>query len=110
MQPLMPFDGTSRLAAAIPFALDDYLELVEMTGRCLHPGKRGMIAKHVPKLLLRLEIDPERFIDCATNLLRHFGSAIGAPAHLTALCVDRQVKYLRGINAAREAFGRKAAA
>lgn len=110
LQPLMPFDGTSRLSAAIPFALDDYLELVDATGRCLHPDKRGMIAGHVPRLLQRLEIDPERFIDCAANLLHQFGSAIGAPAQLTDLCVQRQVKYLRGMHAAREAFGRRVAA
>lgn len=108
-QPLMPFDGTSRLRAAVPFAFEDYLELVETTGRCLHPGKRGKIAGPVPKLLQRLEIDPERFIDCTTNLLRRFGSAVGAPARLTELCAARQVRYLRGMGAAREAFEKKAA-
>ena len=33
LQPLLPFDATSRLKAAIPFAFEDYLDLVEMTGR-----------------------------------------------------------------------------
>ena len=95
--------------AFVPFAFEDYLDLVETTGRSLHPGKRGLIAERVPKLLQRLEIDPERFIDCATNLIKQFGSAVGAPAHLTELCAQRQVKYLRGIGAARGAFGQKAA-
>lgn len=79
------------------------------TGRSLHPGKRGQIAERIPKLLQRLAIDPERFIDCATDLMKQFGSAVGAAAHLTELCAQRQVKYLRGINAARGAFGQKAA-
>lgn len=109
LQPLMVFDGTSRLRAAIPFAFEDYLDLVETAGRSLHPDKRGLIAVRVPKLLQRLEIDPERFIDCATDLMKRFGSAVGAPAHLTELCAQRQVKYLRGIHAARGAFGQKAA-
>ena len=30
--PLMPFDATGRMAAAIPFAFDDYLELMDSTG------------------------------------------------------------------------------
>ena len=105
----MPFDATARLKAAIPFAFDDYLELVETTGRCIRRDKRGAIVEHTPKLLDRLGIDPERFIDCATNLMRQFGSAVGAPAHLTELCATRQVKYLRGMGAARGAFERKAA-
>ena len=37
------------------------------------------------------------------------GSAVGAPAHLTELCVARQVKYMRGVGTARRAFERKAA-
>lgn len=109
LQPLLSFDGTSRLRAAIPFAFDDYLELVETSGRCLHPNKRGLITERVPKLLLRLEIDPERFIDCATDMMKQFGSAVGAPAHLIELCSQRQIKYLRGIHAARGLFGQKAA-
>lgn len=39
------------------------------TGRSLHPGKRGQIAERIPKLQQRLAIDPERFIDCATDLM-----------------------------------------
>ena len=109
LQPLMPFDATNRLRAAIPFAFDDYLELVETTGRSLHPGKRGLIHERVPALLQRLSIEPERFIECAAGMMKRFGSAIGAPAHLTQLCAQRQVKYLRGIQAARRAFEDKAA-
>lgn len=109
MKPLLPFDGTGRLRAVIPFALEDYLELVETTGRCLHPGKRGQITEKVPPLLDRMGIDPQCFIDCAGEMMRRFGSAIGAPAHLTELCAARQVKYLRGISAARRTFARKAA-
>ena len=105
LQPLLPFDGTGRLRAAIPFSFEDYLELVEATGRSLHPNKRGLINERVPELLQRLEIDPERFIDCTTDLMKQFGSAIGAPALLTELCAQRQVKYLRGIQAARGAYG-----
>jgi len=33
--PLMPFDATGRMANAIPFAFDDYLELVDATGRVI---------------------------------------------------------------------------
>ena len=109
LQPLLPFDATSRLKAAIPFAFEDYLDLVETTGRSLHPGKRGLIGERVPALLQRLSIEPERFIECAAGMMKCFGTAIGAPAHLTELCAQRQVKYLRGIQAARRAFEDKAA-
>jgi len=108
-QPLMPFDATGRLRAAIPFALDDYLELIETAGRCVRSGKRGAIPIQTPKLLDRLGITPDQFITCATNLMRQFGSAVGAPANLLQLCAARQIKYLRGMAAARGMFERKAA-
>lgn len=44
-------------------------------------------------------------MDCATNLMKHYGSAVGAPAHLFELYARRQLKYLRGFNAVRGAFG-----
>ena len=108
-QALMPFDATARLRAAIPFAFDDYLELLDATGRCIRPDKQGAISSETPALLERLGIEPKRFIDCATHLMQQFGSAVGAPAHLTALCAARQVKYLRGMAAAKGAFERRAA-
>ena len=37
----MPFDATGRMAAAIPFPFDDYLELVDSTGRVIHEDTRG---------------------------------------------------------------------
>jgi REP element-mobilizing transposase RayT len=109
LQPLMPFDATGRLRAAIPFSLEDYLELVEATGRCQHPNKRGQMPESTPRLLERLELDPEQFVECSARMMKHFGSAVGAPEELSAHCARRQVKYLRGIGAARRMEEKKAA-
>ncbi|TDN95382.1 transposase [Halomonas ventosae] len=109
LQPLMPFDATAQLPNAIPFSFEDYLELVENTGRCQRPDKRGRIDGHVPKLLDRLGIDPEAFIAASTTLLTRFGSAVGTPQSLTACCAERQARHLRGMRAAQEVFERRAA-
>lgn len=107
--PLMPFDATGQMAATIAFAIDDYLELVEATGRVMRDDKRGYIQGETPALLDRLGINPERFIVTATRMLQQFGSAIGTPDHITALCAVRQARYLRGMGAARRLFSRHAA-
>jgi hypothetical protein len=44
----MPFDATGRMATAIPFAFDDYLELVDATGRVIREDKRGFIPARRP--------------------------------------------------------------
>jgi len=107
--PLMPFDATGRMAAAIPFGFDDYLELVDTTGRVIREDKRGYIPGETPKILERLNIDPEQFIATAARMLDLFSTAIGTPEHLTAHCVARNVAFLRGMGAARALFERKAA-
>ena len=107
--PLMPFDATGRMAAAIPFAFDDYLERVDATGRVIREDKRGYIPGETPRILERLNIDPEQFIATAARMLDLFSTAIGTPEHLTAHCVARNVAFLRGMGAARALFERKAA-
>lgn len=108
-QPLMPFDVTAQLSNAIPFSFEDYLELVETTGRCQRPDKRGAIPERTPRLLQRLNIEPEAFIAASTTLLQRFGSAVGTPTSLTACSAARQIRHLRGMRAARELFERQVA-
>jgi hypothetical protein len=73
----VPFDATGRMAAAIPFAFDDYLELVDSTGRVFREDKRGYIPGETPRILERLNIDPEQFIATAARMLDLFSTAIG---------------------------------
>jgi len=107
---LMPFDAAAQTLWAIPFAFDDYLELVDWTGRAIRSDKRGHIPANHPKILDRLGIDPEQFVGRSERLLEAFGTAVGAPASMVDLCARRQSKYLRGLHAAREIFKRKQAA
>ncbi|MGR9109039.1 MAG: transposase, partial [Gammaproteobacteria bacterium] len=107
---LMPFDATGRSSWAIPFAFDDYLELVDWTGRAIHTNKRGQIPTHCPRILDRLGIDGKQFISHAGRLLKEFGSAVGAPSALVELCARRHSKYLRGMSAAKEVFTERMAA
>lgn len=48
--PLMPFDPTSGFAQAVPFGLEEYLDLVDTMGRAVHPSKRGAIPASTPPL------------------------------------------------------------
>jgi hypothetical protein len=107
---LMPFDATSEKPWAVPFAFDDYLELVDWTGRVIRSDKSGHIPSGHPKILNRLGIDAARFIGYSERLLQELGTAVGAPAAMINLCARRQTKYLHGIRAARQMFIPKRAA
>jgi hypothetical protein len=105
MAELMPFDATGSSDWAIPFDFQDYLELVEWSGRLLHPGKRGRICSQTPAVLERLGLHPESYIRHAGRLLKRYGSAVGRPDSLVAASQRRQCRYLRGLRVAREMVG-----
>ena len=107
--PLMPFEPTETVAAAIPFTFDDYLELVDTVGRVIHPARRGSTPEKTPALLARLAIDAEHFIRHADCFLKEFGCAVGTPQKLVELATHRQSRYLRGVVTARAVFAKKAA-
>jgi len=48
---LLPFNEKN-----IPYYLSDYIALVDYTGKCIHPNKKGYIENNIPDILNRLEI------------------------------------------------------
>lgn len=59
-------EGDDPHANAVAFTTEDYLELVDWTGRAIREDKRGAIPESIPPILDRLRIDPVHF-------LRHVG-------------------------------------
>ena len=56
---LKPIAGS--LIAFLPIRLNDYIELVQWTGKQLRPDKRGAIPASAPNVLKRFENNPERW-------------------------------------------------
>ena len=107
--PLMPFDATGRFEQAIPFGLQEYIELVDTMGRAVHPAKRGAIPATTPPILARLGMDAQGFINAADHFFKDFASAVGTPAKLIEIAARRQQRALRGLAAARRVFEVRAA-
>ena len=72
VKPLAQFEGDIRNEEqqGILFSLEDYLTLVDMTGRTLREDKRGAISAHLPPILERLEINQEEWLNNATQFER----------------------------------------
>ena len=68
LKPLLAFDGnvTINQQQGILFSLNDYLELVDLTGRIIRDDKRGAIATELPPILERLAIDRNTWLNNAT--------------------------------------------
>jgi hypothetical protein len=103
--PLMSFDATGCEPLKIPFALPDYLELIDWSGRVIHPDKRGVLDENIPPILKRIGIEPAQFIQCAGDFMHIFGLTVGSPPLMAECCARRDVKFLRGIKASRDMLG-----
>ena len=91
---LLPFVGNPRkdMPKGLPFELKDYLELIELTGRCLREDKAGYIEANQPVLLTRLNITPENWLTLSKDFRKLFHGAVGHRAVLTEYCEHKGLK------------------
>ncbi|MCF2908107.1 transposase [Pseudoalteromonas sp. DL2-H2.2] len=74
-----------RMPSGLPFELTYYIQLVELTGRCMRAGKRGCISD-CQGLLTRLQIDPDNWLKLTTQFTKVFHGAVGREEALTEYC------------------------
>ncbi|MBO2701880.1 transposase [Shewanella algae] len=85
---LLPFIGNEcdNQPSGIAFALKDYLELVDDTGRCIRDDKHGAIGEKSAKLLTRLNIPHENWLKLTTEFGRLFRGPVGTLQELSCYC------------------------
>jgi REP element-mobilizing transposase RayT len=91
---LKPFVGNPRkdMPDGIPFELKEYIELVEMTGRCIREDKAGHIDNNLPTLLDRLNIEPDNWLIMTNQFTKVFHGAVGNEHVLQNFSENRQLK------------------
>ncbi len=77
-------------------SLDQYLQLVDWTGRQLRLDKPGQIPLHLDPILTRLDCSPETWLDLVRNFRRRFRTEAGRPETLQA--IHRLRRHCRGSN------------
>lgn len=93
-------DETDSARSSLPYRLQDYLALVDWTGRSIREDKRGFIDSALPPILERLRIDP----DVWTHSMQRRGTVLGrAMGRLDALrlhAVTLGQAWVRGLRRA----------
>lgn len=81
---LLPFTGNEhqQKLIGIRFSLQDYLTLVDETGRTLRDDKRGAINTKTANILARLHISSESWLTLTTKFEHIFTGAVGTAEHL----------------------------
>jgi len=74
---LLPFNEKN-----IPYYLSDYIALVDYTGKCIHPNKKGYIENDIPDILNRLEIHSDTWLEELKQYRTSGKYAIGTVAQI----------------------------
>jgi len=86
-------------------SLDDYLRLMDWTGRQIRSGKRGAIPVHLAPLLERLQVDAGSWTESVRHFGRWFHRAVGRAGHLAEEASRGGKQWLQGLARCRQAFG-----
>jgi REP element-mobilizing transposase RayT len=103
---LMPFVGNPRenMPKGLPFELTDYLQLIELTGRCIREDKPGYIDENLPSILSRLNISAENWLIITTEFKTQFHGAIGREDVLSDYCEHQQLKRRQNLSHCKKLF------
>jgi hypothetical protein len=103
---LYPFVGNPKEGQpeGIQMKLSDYLELVDCTGRVLRNNKRGAISAGSEKILSRLDIYEEQWLEMTANFERCFSSFVGSESSLRLACESLHYQRPPGLSACKLMF------
>jgi len=85
-------DPRKEIPTGLPFNLQDYVQLVELTGRCIREDKRGYIDNSQQPILNRLNISAENWLILTTQFRKVFHGAVGKSQALTDFCENKHLK------------------
>ena len=98
------FDGIRNSSKGIPFDLDEYIRLIDWTGRIIRDDKRGAIDAGLPPILERLGLDDEQWKILTTKFEQQFKHWVGAEHIVRQVCSDKAYQRIPSINSSRNLF------
>ncbi len=104
LKPLSARQTDVDSAVSVPFALRDYLSLVDWTGRCARADKRGAIAAQTPPILQRLCIEPAQWQRTMLPAGLRFQQAVGSVARLQQYAENIGRRWVKGQAQARQLY------
>jgi hypothetical protein len=90
--------------ASISFTLEDYLALVDWTGRAMREDSRGAIDPGLPSIMRRLNLDPNAWRLAMRPRGKVFGRALGRLDHLRLHARTLGQCWVRGLRVAEQVY------
>ena len=105
--PMLAFrDQSVDHEASLPMQFNDYLQLVDWSGRMTRADKPGAINARLPSVLVRLQIDPDAWTMAMRTGGIRFGRALGRLEQLRSHAQRLGQSWIRGLRAAQRLYCR----
>lgn len=103
---LYPFVGNPRQhqPEGVQIRLSDYLKLVDATGRVLKESKHGQINASAQHILLRLNIDGQRWLHMTSEFEKCFSSFVGNERSVRMACDQLNYQRPSGLATSKRMF------
>lgn len=87
-------DGPSGV---LDMSLDEYLTVVDQTGRVVRGDREGAIPSELATILARLDVDVQRWVTVMSGLPRLFGTVVGGAVSRAAEAARRGMRWVRDV-------------
>ena len=84
----------------LPIEQDDYLKLVDWTGRKIKQGKRGSIPREIAPILQRLKVNDSQWVDGVEHYGKRFYRVVGLIRHVVKERIKQGKCWFKGQKAA----------
>jgi REP element-mobilizing transposase RayT len=102
---LMPFSSNSQKTAICPgFNLQDYLELLDWTGRAIRDDKHGALTSDLPPVARRLQFEKDAWLSMTAGFESLFHTLVGCEERVKNACAQTGRCWSQGIKACRRHF------
>jgi hypothetical protein len=88
----------------LSLTLEEFLQLLDYSGRQLVPGKRGTIPADLAPILQRVGLDPDEFLDAVEKFMGQFPRLAGPVSALQSRAQEVGRRWLHGVRAAAKLF------
>ena len=103
---LMPFRSKSdhESAKCLHFNLQDYIELLDWTGRAIRSESHGAIPADLPSIAQRLQVEWTTWLEMTQGFESLFHALVGCEELVLTACKQTGRNWSHGINACRHCF------
>lgn len=103
---MMPFAGNPRMdmPKGLPFRLQDYIELLDWTGRIIRDDKKAYIENTIPPVLTRLQLDIKNWLYLSQHFESPFKHLVGSAHNIRQACVVLGQNWAHGVRQCEQLF------